>query len=203
MSLMFFFIYLDRLTCICGHITVSCIKILIMKGVNQKFFLMFFIVLNLLLFACTLSAQGTGHIVSNVGTHPQTKGITVLTPTATAPQTKQFSLPDFGLSNARYYWVYNGDDTGYFQFLYIESNGRQVKVQTQYSTQVFPTGSQTVFGQTATFNFTNNDADLKLEFDIPSGAMLYLNFTEGKDVKTTFAEWYPQIYDFVENLKRP
>lgn len=173
-----------------------------MKGVNQKFFLMFFLLLNLLLFAHSVTAQGTGHIVSNAGTHPQTKGITVLTSTATVPQANQFHLPAFGLSNARYYWVYNGDDTGMYQFLYIESNGRNVKVQTQYSTQVFSTSNQTVSGQTATFNFTNDDAKLILEFDIPSGAMIYLNFTEGKDVKTTFAEWYPQIYDFVDNLKK-
>lgn len=173
-----------------------------MKGVNQKFFLMFFLMLNLLLFAHRVSAQGVGQIASNTRVQPQVKGITVLTPSSTAPQAKEFYLPQFELSNARYYWVYNGDDTGMYQFLYIENNGGYIKVQTPYSTQLFSTGNQTVSGQTATFNFTNDDAKLILEFDIPSGAMIYLNFTEGKDVKTTFAEWYPQIYDFVDSLKK-
>lgn len=36
-----------------------------MKGVNQKFFLMFFLMLNLLLFAHRVSAQGVGQITAN------------------------------------------------------------------------------------------------------------------------------------------
>lgn len=36
-----------------------------MKGVNQKFFLMFFLMLNLLLFAHRVSAQGVGQIAAN------------------------------------------------------------------------------------------------------------------------------------------
>ncbi len=118
-----------------------------------------------------------------------------------------FTLPSFALQTARYYWVYNGDKTGKFETMYLASDGRNVKVQTPYSTQVFTSYSATQNddgeeGTSVTVRCANASATLVMEFDDADGAILYIRFLEGDAGKTTFSEWYPAIYDFVAELKK-
>ena len=118
-----------------------------------------------------------------------------------------FTLPSFALQNARYYWVFNGDRTGKFETMYLASDGRTVKVQTPYSQQVFTSYSATQNddgdeGTSVTVRCNNGSATLVMEFDDADGAILYIRFLEGADGKTTFSEWYPAIYDFIEELKK-
>lgn len=118
-----------------------------------------------------------------------------------------FTLPSFALQTARYYWVYNGDKTGKFETMYLASDGRNMKVQTPYSTQVFTSYSATQNddgdeGTSVTVRCANATSSLTIEFDDAEGAILYIRFLEGDGGKTTFSEWYPAIYDFVAELKK-
>ena len=118
-----------------------------------------------------------------------------------------FTLPTFALQNDRYYWVHNGDRTGKWGAMYLASDGRNVKVQTPYSQQVFTSYSATQNddgdeGTSVTVRCANVSSTLVMEFDDADGALLYIRFLEGADGKTTFSEWYPAIYDFIEELKK-
>jgi len=117
-----------------------------------------------------------------------------------------FTLPSFAIQNDRWYWVHNGDRTGKWGAMYLASDGRNVKVQTPYSTQVFSAYSATQNddgdeGTSVTVRCANVSATLVMEFDDADGALLYIRFLEGTDGKTTFSEWYPAIYDLVSTLK--
>ena len=118
-----------------------------------------------------------------------------------------FTMPSFAIQNDRWYWVHNGDRTGKWGAMYLASDGRTVKVQTPYSTQVFTSYSATQNddgdeGTSVTVRCANVSATLVMEFDDADGALLYIRFMEGTDGKTTFSEWYPAIYDFIEELKK-
>lgn len=118
-----------------------------------------------------------------------------------------FTLPSFALTNDRYYWVANGDRTGKWASMYLASDGRNVKVQTPYSTQVFTSYSATQNddgeeGTSVTVRCANANSTLTIEFDDADGAILYIRFLEGDAGKTTFSEWYPAIYDFIAELKK-
>ena len=117
-----------------------------------------------------------------------------------------FTLPSFALTNERYYWVHNADRTGKWASMYLASDGRNLKVQTPYSTQVFTSYSATQNddgdeGTSVTVRCANATSALTIEFDDADGAIIYIRFLEGDAGKTTFAEWYPAIYDFIEELK--
>lgn len=144
-------------------------------------------------------AAQRGFAIKDVTPAPDNDGREV---TTAAP----FVLPSFALTNDRYYWVHNGDKTGQWGAMYLASDGRNIKVQTPYSQQVYNSYT-TVFnddgeeGTSTTVRCKNETSALVIEFDNADGAILYIRFLEGANGSKTHCEWFPALYDLVAQLK--
>ena len=117
-----------------------------------------------------------------------------------------FVLPSFAINNDRYYWVHNTDKTGQWGAMYLASDGRNIKVQTPYSQQVYTSHTTQFYddaeeGTSTTVRCKNENSALVIEFDNADGAILYIRFMEGTNGSKTHCEWFPAVYDLVAELK--
>ena len=167
---------------------------------------------NVLLFIALFSAPAIQAQVQGADSRPAFSrgfGVKDVTPdtdgrevTTAAP----FVLPSFALTNDRYYWVHNGDKTGQWQTMYLASDGRNIKVQTPYSQQVYATYTTQFYddaeeGTSTSVHCKNENSALVIEFDNADGAILYIRFMEGTSGSKTHCEWFPALYDLVAELK--
>lgn len=113
------------------------------------------------------------------------------------------ALPRFDFTSAKYFWVYNGDRGGKWDDVRITIADGKVAIQMPYAGVVFNVESAqyNAVDDVHEYKFTNGNASLDIEFMQSDWAIDYIRLTTGNAGSNTYFEWYPQIYDFIAQIK--